>query len=201
MKKLFFLDVDTQRDFMLPDGKLYVPGAERIIPKLRRLFDFARKNDIAIISTTDAHEAEDPEFGQFPAHCVKGTDGQRKVDETLLLKPLVIKNEPYDRNLLEVVRRHQQIIIEKQELDMFSNPVSERLLKVLPPRAIIFGVTTEYCVRLACLGVRKRGAAAVVISDAICALAPKTEKAAIGEMRSAGADFITLEQLLGAIAV
>ena len=44
MKNLFFMDIDTQKDFMLSSGSLYVPGAERIIRKLRKLFDFARKN-------------------------------------------------------------------------------------------------------------------------------------------------------------
>jgi nicotinamidase/pyrazinamidase len=198
MKNLFFLDVDTQRDFMLPTGALYVPGAERIIPKLRRLFDFARKNEITILSSADAHSVNDPEFEQFPAHCVQGSEGQRKLDETLLPRPLIFPNTPVDRNLLEAVRKHQQIIVEKQALDLFSNPVSERLLRVLPPRAIVFGVTTEYCVKLACLGLRRLGVHTAVVSDAIRALAPGTEKKALEEMRLAAVEFIALETLLGA---
>ncbi len=197
MKNLFFLDVDTQRDFMLSTGALYVPGAERIVPKLRRLFDFARKNDITILSSVDAHAANDAEFEQFAPHCVQGTEGQRKIDETLLPRPLVFPNKPIDRNLLEAVRKHQQILVEKQTLDLFSNPIAERLLRVLPPRAIVFGVTTEYCVKLACLGLRRLGVHTALVSDAVCALAPKTEKQALEEMRAAGVDFITLEMLLG----
>jgi nicotinamidase/pyrazinamidase len=198
MKNLFFLDVDTQRDFMLSSGALHVPGAERLIPKLRRLFDFARKNEIEIISSVDAHVANDPEFAQFPAHCVQGTEGQRKLDETLLPRPLILQNKQIDRNLMDIVRKHQQIIVEKQALDLFSNPMSERLLRVLPPRAIVFGVTTDYCVKLACLGLRRFGVNTAVVSDAIRALAPKTEKEALEEMRAAGVEFITLEALLGA---
>ena len=198
MKNLFFLDVDTQRDFMLSAGALYVPGSERIIPKLRRLVDFARKNEITILSSVDAHVANDPEFQQFPAHCVQGTEGQRKLDDTLLPRPLILPNKPIDRNLLDAVRKHQQIIVEKQTLDLFSNPVTERLLKVLPPRAIVFGVATEYCVKAACMGLRRNGVHTAVITDAICALSPKGEKAAVEEMRGAGVDFITLEILLGA---
>ncbi len=200
MKNLFFLDVDTQRDFMLPTGALYVPGAERIIPKLRRLFDFARKNDITILSSADAHTPNDPEFQQFPAHCVQGSEGQRKLDDTLLPRPLIFQNKPVDRNLLDVVRKHQQIIIEKQTLDLFTNPVAERMLRVLPPRAIVFGVTTEYCVKLACLGLRRFGVHTAVVSDATRALAPATERKALEEMRQAGVEFITLETLMGASA-
>ena len=198
MKNLFFLDVDTQQDFMLPTGALYVPGAEKIIPKLRRLFDFAKKNEITILSSVDAHVADDPEFQQFPPHCVQGTAGQRKLNETLLPRPLLLPNKPIDRNLQEAVHKHQQIIIEKQALDLFSNPVSERMLRALPPRAIVFGVTTEYCVKAACLGLRRFGVHTALLSDAICALTPNTEKEALQEMRSAGVEFITMDMLMGA---
>jgi nicotinamidase/pyrazinamidase len=198
MKNFFFLDVDTQRDFMLKTGALYVPGAERIIPKLRRLFEFAKKNEITILSSVDAHTADDPEFQQFPPHCVQGSEGQRKLDETLLYRPLILPNKPMDRNLLEAVRKHRQIIVEKQSLDMFGNPVSERLLRVLPPRAIVFGVATEYCVKFACMGLRRLGIHTALVSDAIRALAPKTEKEALQEMSSAGLEFIALDTLLEA---
>ena len=201
MKNIFFMDIDTQRDFMLPEGQLYVAGAERILPKLRRLFDFARKNEITILSSVDAHTEKDTEFQDFPPHCLRGSEGQRKLDETLLPKPLVFENKPIDRNLLDAVRRHQQIIVEKQTLDVFDNPITERLLRVLPHRAIVFGVTTEYCVKMACLGLCQRGIQTVVISDAIRALAPKTEKQAIDEMRLAGVEFITLDTLIGASSV
>lgn len=198
MKNIFFLDVDTQRDFMLPAGALYVPGAERMIPKLRRLFDFARKNQISVLSSVDAHAADDPEFGEFPPHCVRGTEGQRKLDDTLFPRPLIFENKPVDRNLMEVVRKHQQIIVEKQTLDLFDNPVAERLARVLPPRAIVFGVTTEYCVKTACLGLRRLGVQTAVVTDAVRALAPKSEKEAIETLRRAGVEFIALETLLEA---
>jgi nicotinamidase/pyrazinamidase len=198
MKNLFFLDVDTQRDFMLSAGALYVPGAERIIPKLIRLFAFARKNGITILSSVDAHAPNDPEFQQFPPHCVQGTEGQRKLDETLLPRPLILPNKPIDKNLMDAVRKHQQIIVEKQTLDLFDNSIAERLLRALPPRAIVFGVTTEYCVKRACMSLRRRGVQTAVVSDAICALSPKTEKEALEEMRQGGVDFISLDTLLEA---
>jgi nicotinamidase/pyrazinamidase len=198
MKNIFFLDVDTQRDFMLSSGALYVRGAEKIIPKLRRLFDFARKNEISILSSMDAHIEADPEFQQFPPHCIQGTEGQRKIDETALPRPLIFQNKAVDRNLLEAVRKHPQIILEKQSLDLFSNPMTELLLRALPPRAIVFGVATEHCVRLACLGLRRQKIQTVLITDAIRAIAPKSEKEALEEMRNAGVEFITLETLMGA---
>ena len=200
MKTIFFLDVDTQRDFILRDGALYVPGAERLIPKLRRLFDFARKNELTVLSTTDAHIPDDPEFKQFPPHCVQGTEGQRKIDDTLMPRPLILENKPVDRNLMDAVRKHQQIIVQKQTLDAFDNPVLEKLLRVLPSRAIVFGVTTEYCVKMAALGLRRLGIKTAVVSDAIRALAPESGDEAIEEMRKAGCEFITVETLVSAYA-
>lgn len=196
MSRLFFMDVDTQRDFMLPKGALHVPGAERMRSKLRRLFEFAVNNDIKILSTVDAHTADDPEFERFPPHCVAGTEGQKKLEETLLFHPLVLENREHDRNLVEDVRKYSQIIIEKQDIDVFSNPVIARLVRVLPPRAFVFGVATEYCVRTACLGLRRNGVQTVLITDAIAALSVQGEKETLKDLRAAGVEFITSDALL-----
>jgi len=200
VSKLFFADIDTQKDFMLQTGALYVPGAERLRPKLRRLFDFALKNEIQILSSVDAHVENDPEFSQFPPHCIKGTEGQKKLEETLLPHPLFLENKEYDRNLFQDVRKHFQIIVEKQDLDMFSNPIAERLLRILPPRAVVFGVATEYCVRIACLGLRKKGVQTVLVTDAVAALSSKSEKETLNELRKAGVEFINLDLLLEAVS-
>jgi nicotinamidase/pyrazinamidase len=85
------VDIDTQRDFMLPGGALYVPGAEEIIPNLARLFDHARTARVPVLSSADCHAPDDPEFEQFPPHCIAGTDGQAKIPETLMSRYLVVK--------------------------------------------------------------------------------------------------------------
>ena len=33
-KDFIFWEVDVQRDFMLPGGNLYVPGAEKLVPPI-----------------------------------------------------------------------------------------------------------------------------------------------------------------------
>ena len=48
IRELIFWDVDTQYDFMMNDGKLYVPNAEEILPNLEKLYNYARKNEILI---------------------------------------------------------------------------------------------------------------------------------------------------------
>src|SRR5579885_2662099 len=87
-----FLDIDTQVDFMLPHGALYVPGAEQIIPNLRALMVYAQEHQIPVLSSADAHAPDDPSFAQWPPHCVVGTEGQRRIPETQLSPSLVIPN-------------------------------------------------------------------------------------------------------------
>jgi len=56
-KTTLFYDVDTQRDFMLPEGKLYVPGAERIFPCLEALTRFARGKGVGKLALAFAEDA------------------------------------------------------------------------------------------------------------------------------------------------
>lgn len=199
MKAIFLLDMDTQRDLMQSDGKLCIPGAERLIPKVRRLVDFAKANAVTIISSAIMHEPGDPGIGTYPVHCLRGTEGQRKIDETLLLHALVLENKPLDRSFADLVRRHQQIIVEKGGFDIFGNPAFEKLLRVLPQRAILFGVPLDHSIRLAALGLRRMGFKAAVIQNAVLPLEPRNAAKVEAEMRRAGVEFITLEVLLGAL--
>ncbi len=41
-----FWEVDVQADFILPGGKLYVPGAEKLLPNIRQLTDAARRGEV-----------------------------------------------------------------------------------------------------------------------------------------------------------
>jgi nicotinamidase/pyrazinamidase len=79
--RIVFWEVDAQVDFMLPGGKLYVPGAEKIIPNIKRLVNEARAGRVLLVSSGDAHTPDDPEFELFPSHCVKGTSGAEIIPE------------------------------------------------------------------------------------------------------------------------
>jgi len=53
--KTVFVDIDTQFDFMNPNGALYVPDAEDITDNIKKLFVYANEHKIKILSSTDAH--------------------------------------------------------------------------------------------------------------------------------------------------
>jgi len=78
MRTVFF-DIETQIDFLFPAGALYVPGAEKLLHVIARL----NRQAAALVSTMCAHDEDDPEFQQWPPHCVAGTAGQLKAAETM----------------------------------------------------------------------------------------------------------------------
>ena len=59
-------DVDTQVDFMLPDGKLYVRGAEETVGAMKRLVDAVRAAGIVHVASADDHELTDLEISAEP---------------------------------------------------------------------------------------------------------------------------------------
>ena len=195
--KVVFFDVDTQFDFMIPGGKLYAAGAEELIPNLERLMNFAREHHVPVISSADAHVPDDPEFRQFPPHCVKGTPGQAKLALTLLPGHRTIAPEGEPLPPPEEIARHPQWILEKRTLDIFSNPsVAPLVITLAAKRYVVFGVATDYCVKITALGLLRMGCRVSVVTDAIQAIDPAAAKAALQEMKDAGAEFVNTEMVL-----
>ncbi len=190
--KSVFVDIDTQIDFLFPAGALYVPGAERLLPALKRLNHYAAANGIPVISTMDAHSENDPEFHQWPAHCVVGTAGQQKPAETLLERRVVIPTRPGEYPLDDA----QQIVVEKQALDLFTNPNLPGLLEALDAdRYVVYGVVTEYCVRCAALGLLRLGKPVDLVTDAIQALDADLARRMFDEFTAGGGRLTTVAEV------
>src|SRR6266567_6690009 len=182
MKTAFF-DVDSQLDFLYPAGALYVPGAERIVPAISRLNRYAAQHGITVVSTTDAHAENDPEFGTWPPHCIAGATGQHKAEATLLERRLVIPNGPCELALDGAA----QIIVEKQTVDVFAAPNLHRVVERLKAdRYIVYGVVTEICVLFAARGLLKTGKPVTVVTDAVETLKAEAGVRALESIRAAG---------------
>ena len=198
-RKLIFWEVDTQADFMLPGGKLYVPGAEKLLRNIRKLTDAARQGCVFLVSHGCYHASDDPEFKIFPPHCVKGTPGSRYVPEALAEKVALVPNDA-TAALPSDLSQFQQILLEKQTLDIFESRYAEALVSRLPKDAafVVFGVVTEYCVRLAAKGLIDRGRRVFLVQDAIETLKAEDGARAIAELKDLGAKLITTD---GALAM
>lgn len=194
-RDVIFWEVDTQVDFMLPGGKLYVPGAEHILPNLVRLTDQAREGRVLLISHGCIHQEDDPEFAQFPAHCIRDTAGSRFVPEALAHKVVTVPLGPGSQ-LPHDLGAHQQILLEKETLDIFDTRHADELLRRLNRDAefFVFGVVTEICVRLAVKGLLERGRHVSIVEDAIATLNPAEGQRAIAELRALGAKTVSTEE-------
>jgi len=195
MKTVFF-DIDSQLDFLYPAGALYVPGAERIVPAIASLNRFAAERGIPVVSTTDAHTEDDPEFKIWPHHCVAGAWGQRKAESTLLGKRVVIPNRPCDL----AIHGAQQIIVEKQTVDVFLAPNLAKIVDLLgAERCVVYGVVTEICVLYAARGLLKAGRSVTLVADAVAALKTEDGSAAFHEVCAGGGSVANLSDIVNAV--
>jgi nicotinamidase/pyrazinamidase len=178
MRTVFF-DIDTQLDFLVPAGALYVPKAERIIPAVGRLNRFAEASGFTVVSTVDAHAEDDPEFASWPPHCIAGTFGQRKPEATLL-------------------GGERQIVFEKQTVDVFQcADIHDLLDRLNAERYVVYGVVTEICVLAAVRGLLKTGKPVTVVADAVETLRAEDSERAFAEMRAAGARVVSVAAVCG----
>jgi nicotinamidase/pyrazinamidase len=77
------VDVDTQVDFVRPEGALYVPAPASVPERIASVLAQAQAAGDPIVGSVDAHAWDAWEFaeqgGPFPPHCVKGSPGWLRI--------------------------------------------------------------------------------------------------------------------------
>jgi nicotinamidase/pyrazinamidase len=198
-------DVDTQVDFMLPDGKLYVAGAEQTAPAMKRLVDAARAAGIPHVASADDHELTDPEIADdpdftntFPPHCLRGTRGAEKIPETAQEDPLPLALIPYPPGLVPgLIEGRREILLLKKNFDVFTNPNTQAVLEALDPEEIVvFGVATDICDNAAILGFLQRGRRVRFVEDAARGIDEERTDACMTAWRAGGVDFTTSDEVV-----
>ena len=206
MTKVFW-DVDTQVDFMLPDGKLYVPGAEMIADNLERLTDFAHANGIRIVASSDNHDPDDAELSNtpdfkdtFPPHCLRGTPGQVRIPQTALRDPLLIEPEAAASALPAMLENHAgDILFHKHWFDVFTNPHVSPVVEALGiTDVVLYGVALDVCVACAVEGLLAHhpALALTVVEDAVRGIDESGHDAILGGWRERGVKITTTESVL-----
>jgi nicotinamidase/pyrazinamidase len=196
-------DVDTQIDFVHADGKLAVPGAEEVVPAMQKLIAAAREAGIPHIASADDHELSDSEISEqpdfettYPPHCLRGTRGARKIDETDQLDPVPIGLEPLDEKWL----RGREFLLLKKHFDVFTNPNTERLLERLDPdEVILFGVATDVCDDAAIRGLLARGRRVTFVEDAARGLDEARTARCLQTWREGGVSFAGVDAVLASL--
>jgi nicotinamidase/pyrazinamidase len=193
-------DVDTQVDFMLPDGKLYVAGAEQTIPAIGRLVRGVRQAGLVHVASADDHELTDDEISDepdfqttYPPHCLRGTRGARKIPETEQEDPVPIGLGEFPERYLE----GREFLILKKHFDVFTNQNTDRLLARLgPDEVILFGVATDVCDDAAIRGLLEREQRVRFVEDAARGLDENRVAVCMASWRERGVEFTTVDRVL-----
>jgi nicotinamidase/pyrazinamidase len=186
-------DVDTQVDFVHASGKLAVPGAEDAIAAMQMLVDTARAAGITHVASADDHELTDDEISDapdfsttYPPHCLRGTHGAEKIDETVQLDPVPLGLTDVPQHWL----RGREYLLLKKHFDVFTNPNADRLLELLDPEEIVlFGVATDVCNDAAVRGLLARNRRVTFVEDASRGLDEARTAACTASWREAGVRF------------
>lgn len=148
MKRKLLHIVDMQNDFILPDGKLSVAGANELIIPAN---DFLHRTEFnKVIATFDTHYRktynQTSESKIFGSHCIYKTHGWE----------LAIQPRNYES-------------VTKNEFDVWAKPhaINKALAGFYPADTEIYvmGVASDFCVKYAIVGYLNRGYNVTVIQD------------------------------------
>lgn len=200
-KDTIFWDVDTQFDFMQPDGKLYIPGAEEIIDRISEVRKFALDNGFSIVASTDWHSrdndeiTDDPDYElTFPPHCMAGESGSERVGFLGEVPVEYVETEEIETDALQKLIDKDQfhIVIRKETVDVFSNPNTHKLVELLKPQTIaVFGVSLDICVYHTVHMLAKSrhdGTTLFLLKDAVKGLGAKPEAEILDEIEQMGVE-------------
>lgn len=204
---VIFWDVDTQHDFMDPDGELYVKGAELLEPKLAQLTAYAHAHGIPIVASADDHALEHaeisatPDFKEtFPPHCMRGTRGAEKIPETQLVSPMVIEPEaiPHEALVRRIASHEGDVLLRKHRFDVFSNPNTATVIEAWDPTEIvIYGVTLDYCVKYAIDGMVEMGIPTIhLVLDATKPIVPEAVDALLARWKEQDVRIVTTDDVV-----
>lgn len=202
-EKTIFYDINTQRDFVLHDGKFHIEGAEKIVPVWKAITDLAREQKVQIVCSVDCHVPGDPQLkswgGPYPDHCMADTQGQQKIDETSPLDPLMLENRVYTPDEIQKVLDHKgEIVFRRQQFEKLADSphLSAILRLVLRPYQdiVMYGVYTEACVEREISALNGVGPKLHLVRDAV-ALVGGESPTFNEKLQQEGVELISFDEL------
>lgn len=170
---------------------------DQLIPALRRVIAWVKRNQTPIVSSIEAHREYELSDSGNPIHCVDGSDGQEKIDFTVLANR---KYVPSDNTLsvpVDLFANYQQVIFWKRTDDLLTNPKADRLLTHAPIHEfLLFGVGVESSIKALALALMTRNKKVTIVHDACGYWSAGTADQALRQMAAKGACIISVEELL-----
>lgn len=191
------VDLNTQFDFCDVSGADPVANIERLIPALRHMIAWAKRNQVPVVSSIEAHRPSEISDNGHPFCCLDGSAGQRKIAFTMFRQHVRVEVDNTLSCPMDLFGQHQQVIFRKRTNDLLGNPKADRLLtQVTTPEFILFGVSLESSIKALALGLLARERHVTVVYDASGYWARATANLAIRQMAAKGARIITVSELL-----
>lgn len=182
-----FLDIDTQVDFIDPKGALPVKDASEIRENLKRLTKHALKRKISILSTVETHPKPDPT--KNIVYGIDGSKGKKKIKETSVSGARVVPMEKAKLNYPALLKKYRQIVLEKQNFNLFSSPHTLKFLKKSGVKnCVIYGVAMDYGIELAVLKLLKNKFKVYVVVDAVKPINEGNREPVMKELHAKGAE-------------
>lgn len=195
-RKHVLIDIDTQRDFLLPGGNACIRDHAYVLANIRRVMAWARHRSIPIISTAEVHP--DNNGSSIVRYCIDGTPGQRKIRYTLLGNRVSFPADTINPLPADLMVAYRQVILHKRTADPFDEPRIERLLtEVLANEFVLIGAGAEDAVEATALGLLRRGRNVRIVVDALGAHDRRKGKLALRKMKAKGAKLIKTRDLAG----
>ncbi len=195
-RKQVLVDINTQKDLFLADGKACVGNHRRLLQKIRRIMAWARYDHIPVISTCEVFPENNGH--EHPPYCIDGTDGQKKISYTLLKDKTSFPADGSTDFPLDILHQNRQIILHNRTQDPFDEPRIERLLTEIDANEfILIGAPAEETVKAAALGLLQRGKKVTVIKDALGSLDKQEAELAVRKMMAKGAKLINTKNIVG----
>jgi len=165
-RKQILIDIDTQKDFLLAEGKACIRNHRRVLAHIRRVMAWARSQHVPIISTAEVYPNNNGEDNV--GYCIDGTEGQKKIPYTLFKDRISFAADGSTDLPRDMLRQHRQIILHKRCVDPFDEPRIDRLLsEVRANEFILVGASLEGAVKMTALGLLQRGKKVTIIVDAV----------------------------------
>jgi nicotinamidase-related amidase len=193
-RKQVLIDVNTQKDFFLENGKARVGNRRRILIHIRRMIALARAKHIPVISINEVH----PNTNGGAMFCLDGTEGAHKIPYTLLSNRASFAADNNTDLPVDLLRRYRQIILHKRCLDPFDEPRIDRLLsEIRANEFVLIGACTEGAIEATALGLLQRGKKVSVVVDAIGAQDKQKAKHSLRKIAAKGARLVETKRLAG----
>ncbi|UCG60061.1 MAG: isochorismatase family protein [Phycisphaerales bacterium] len=195
-RRQVLIDVNTQIDFLIAEGKACVRNHRRVLAHIRRVMAWARSRGIPIISTCEIYP-ENSNNGEVH-YCIDGTEGQKKVSYTLLNNKISFAADGHTDFPRDMLRRYKQIILHKRCVDPFNEPRIDRLLsEVWANEFVLIGADAEGAIKATALGLLQRGKKVTIVTDAVGAHNKREAGLAFRKMEAKGAKLVETKRLAG----